>query len=272
MSSVSELCPSLPIRISRAQLLLLLSSLRPVVCASLSLVYRTDDVNPEHVTEQPSGFHVFHDPLIRLWQRLNLLAEREQQRYRTQLDAFEAAMCGLALRAAGKRERSEKSSAGSQAASRRSELMRTIENHRKRAGRKFKLTVGADAAAEAAMLLREYEMRLRPKSLPKWLKFRAPFKYRKVWINKLVGYATERLLEGCPPIPPATEIRRLVRLFVRYVRRGRYQFSLRKLTEDKESAMPVLAAFILQRWNGDDPAEVGEEQSRPLGHPHAASA
>ena len=104
------------------------------------------------------------------------------------------------------------------------------------------------------------------------MKFRASHRYRKIWIDTLVGYATERLEQAGPPIPPANEIRRLVRLFVRYVRRGRYQFSILGLTKDKELAMPVLTAFILQRWNGNDPMEVGEVQSRSADAPTVAQA
>ena len=150
--------------------------------------------------------------------------------------------------------------------------MRKIENHRRRAGRKFKLTVGAETAADLAIRLRQYEIRLRPEALPQWMKCRKSAPYRKTWIDILVGYATEGLHQAGPPIPPTDEIRRLVRLFVRYVRRGRYQFSILGLTKDKELAMPVLTAFILQRWNFNDPMEVGEGQSRPTDAPTAAQA
>lgn len=204
MVTISELCPSLAIRISRAQLLLLLEALKPVVCASLSQIYATDGIHPV-LAELPRCIELHHEPLIRLWKRLNFLAETEEARYRSRLDAFEAAMCGLALRAATKRERKNPPSSDSQETIRPSTLMRKIENHRRRACRKFKLTVGAEAA-ELAVLLREYEMRLRTDSPPQWLKIRVSAPCRKTWIHRLVEYATEGLQEAGSAMPPVQEI------------------------------------------------------------------
>jgi len=219
MSSISDLCPSLPIRISRAQLLLLLADLKPVVDVSLFEEYRTGGPHLVPLQFWPSWIEFFHEPLMAFWQRLNVHAETERSRYRTQLNAFEAAMCGLALRAAARKERTGPPSGNSGQASRRADLMRTIENHRRRANRSFKNAVGATRSAELAIELHRYEMLLRPEWIPR---LRNPggtmLRLRKHWINQFVASATERLHEAGPPIPPDKEIRRLVRLFLAYTR------------------------------------------------------
>lgn len=264
MMTFSELGPSLPIRISRAQLLLLVTSLKALEPAACAQLYHFNGGNVVPWDVLPRNIELFHDPLIRLWKRFTLMATTNQGRYRTRLDAFEASMCGMGLRAVARRERTSSTPINPRQGSRRLDLMRTIENHRRRAIRKFKNTVGAEASAELATKLREYQSLLLTDLFQRWPKYRdnsqSLYKQR---INRLVAYATEGLQEATPPIPPANEIRRLVRLFVRYIRRGRYAFRIRELLINKELAMSVLAAFILERWDGEETSKTDIEAYRP---------
>jgi hypothetical protein len=266
MITISELSPSLAIRISRAQLLSLITSLTPIVPVACSELYHFNGGTVVPWAVLPRNIELFHDPLISLWKRFNLMAANDQERYRTRLNAFEASMCGMALRAAARTERTNKAPGGSRVVCRRSELMCVIENHRRRAIRRFKSSVGAEASADTATELRAYQSLITTDLFRRWPKYRfgSPEHYKQR-VNEFVAYAKERLEEAGPPIPPDREIRRLVRSFLRYIRRGRYAFSIPQLLDDKELAMSVLAAFILQRWSTEEgnPTDLLEKTQPP---------
>ena len=46
------------------------------------------------------NIQLFHDPLLSLWKRFNLMAANDRERYRTRLNALETSMWGMALRIA----------------------------------------------------------------------------------------------------------------------------------------------------------------------------
>ncbi len=203
MITISEPSPSLPISISRAQLLALVAALEPVVPVANSELNHCNGGNVVPWDVLPRNIALFHDLLIRLGKRLNLMAADHQRRYRTRLDAFEASMCGMALRAAARTGRTNLSPGHPLIASCQTDLMRTIENHRRRAIRKFRLTVGTEAADELAIELREYQSLLLTDLFRRWPKYRdcsqGLYKQR---INRLVACASESLEEAAPQFLP----------------------------------------------------------------------
>ena len=72
-------------------------------------------------------------------------------------------------------------------------------------------------------------------------------RYETALVDALVGAVTP-LLAGSQGKPPAPErIRKLTRLFLRYVRRGRLNLSIRDCIRDRKTVASRLAKFILTR-------------------------
>jgi hypothetical protein len=66
-------------------------------------------------------------------------------------------------------------------------------------------------------------------------------------VDQLVTWTREELRDSKAHIPDDRELRRLVRLQLRYIRRGRTGFNIRDLMNDKGFAAIRLAAFVSAR-------------------------
>lgn len=71
-----------------------------------------------------------------------------------------------------------------------------------------------------------------------------PTHHRRALIDQLVGWTRTELLDRQEPLPPESELRRLVRLFLRYVRRGRRGWSVRHLMDNHVFAASQIGTFV----------------------------
>jgi hypothetical protein len=162
--------------------------------------------------------------------------------------SVEIAACALAVRVAVKRHwhvRTLLVIPRVDSASRR--LLRRLEAVRKRAKRAEVRQSG----------LNSYQARARDwQRFIRWIRVHTPdcgsikprsparFGRPRLIVDKLVSWVRDELMDRKERLPNERELRRLVRLALRYTRRGRTQFGIRDLMEDKGFASVRLAAFV----------------------------
>jgi hypothetical protein len=66
-------------------------------------------------------------------------------------------------------------------------------------------------------------------------------------VQVLFEWAKAELIDRREKVPPDAELRKLVRLALRYVRRGRRDFGVRQLQNDRVFASAHLANFVSLR-------------------------
>jgi len=127
-------------------------------------------------------------------------------------------------------------------------LLGRLEMVRKRAKRAEIKRSGMDSYRESAKEWRSFVrwIRLHFLDCPCLLKRRllTPTHHRRAIINQLVQWTRAELIDREEPLPPERELRRLVRLFLRYVRRGRRGWGLRYLLDDQIFAASQIATFV----------------------------
>lgn len=129
-------------------------------------------------------------------------------------------------------------------------LLRRLENMRKRANRAEIRRSGRDAYAHEARSWNEFVRWLRVAFLDCRCKRKRrlkPMRHRRAIIGQLTQWTREELIDRGEPLPPEPELRRLVRLFLRYVRRGRMRCDVRDLMGDKAFAAMRVASFVQTR-------------------------
>lgn len=126
-------------------------------------------------------------------------------------------------------------------------LLRRLENARKRAKRAEMRRSGHDAYKHEARSWQEFARWLRVAFLDCRCKRKRrlePMRHRRAIINLLIGWTRAELIDRQEPLPPEHELRRFVRLFVRYVRRGRRGWGVRHLMDNQVFAASQIATFI----------------------------
>ena len=127
-------------------------------------------------------------------------------------------------------------------------LLRRLETVRKRAKRAEIRQLGEGGYQEAAHAWREFSTWLRVHLLDCRCKRKRripPLRHRRVLVNEFAQLAWNELTDRRHNIPEDRELRRLVRLCLRYVRRGRSRFSFWDLTHDKITAAAHFANFVI---------------------------
>lgn len=74
-----------------------------------------------------------------------------------------------------------------------------------------------------------------------------PLRSRRALINQLVGWVRAELIDRKEKVPSERELRRLVRLTLRYIRLGRTGYSVLELSHDKLCAAAYLGTFVTIR-------------------------
>jgi hypothetical protein len=162
---------------------------------------------------------------------------------------MEFAACALAVRVAVKRHRHGHQLldiAGVDGASAR--LLRRLETARKCAKRAEIRQLGADGYQEAAHAWREFSTWMRVHFLDCTCKQKPrilPSRHRKVLITRFTQLARAELIERKHHVPDERELRKLIRLCLRYVRRGRSRFSFKNLLNDKITAAAHFCNFVV---------------------------
>ncbi len=127
-------------------------------------------------------------------------------------------------------------------------LFRRIETVRKRAKRAEIRQLGEDGYREAARAWREFSTWLRVHLLDCQCKRKRrtpPHRYRRVLVHQFAQLAWNELTDRRHNIPDDRELRRLVCLSLRYVRRGRSCFTVRDLLTDQITAASYFANFVI---------------------------
>ncbi len=197
---------------------------------------------------EPGVFHQSSmDSILALRTALSSLGVGGRLRLET---SFEIAACALAVRIALKRQRHghvRLEIPGIDTASKR--LLGRLETVRKRAKR-------TEVTREG---LGNYQRKAREwKEFVRWLRVHIPNcncrrrqptrgNHRRAMVDQLVTWTREELKGSKAQIPDDRELRRLVRLQLRYIRRGRTGFGIRDLMNDKGFAAIRLAAFVSVR-------------------------
>ena len=189
----------------------------------------------------------FMDGILALQTTLSSLSVPGRRRFDT---SFEIAACAVAVRVALKRQRHghiRLNIPRIDSVSKR--LLRRLETARKRAKR-------AEIAREG---LSGFQKKSRDwQEFVRWLRVHIPncncrrrrptrWNRRRGYIDQLVGWAREELIQRKAKLPDDRELRRLVNLQLRYSRRGRTGFGMRDLLKDKGVASIRLATFITVR-------------------------
>ena len=161
---------------------------------------------------------------------------------------FDFAACALAVRVAITSHRhghTQIEVANIERSSKR--LLRRLENTRKRAKRAQIRRSGHDAYTHETRSWKEFVRWLRVAFLDCRCKRKrrlTPTHHRRALINQLVEWTRAELIDRQEPLPPERELRRLVRLFLRYVRRGRRGWGVRHLMDNQVFAASQIATFI----------------------------
>ena len=240
--------PLLSNRFTAAQVSALRAGLAAVLWASFTRQINSGD-NPETCG---CAFCGFHRELLNLSEGLD--CECGQDTYRIQTNLVQIMLCQVAARNASNPSRIvRKRFTNLPLAGRHKSLANKLENLRRRAKRRYQQLYGADAYEQLRITWRDYLDSLRRDlsgRQPWFLRRRGkrslpPF--HKLVINRLVESVTPRLERLQNRLPPAAEVRRLTRLFLRYIRRGRMKLSIMDCAHNPNAIAPQLAAFIRKR-------------------------
>ena len=126
-------------------------------------------------------------------------------------------------------------------------LLRRLETVRKRAKRAEIKRSGQDNYRQTASEWRSFVRWLRLHFLDCRCSRKrrlTPARHRRATIDRLAAWTRAELIDRQEPLPPERELRRLVRLFLRYVRRGRRGWGVRHLMNNQVFAASQIATFV----------------------------
>lgn len=191
----------------------------------------------------PKGRGRYSQPLAErifaLWAKLSSKHQSPPvTRSRLRLDWVELSICALSGRIAP----CDRSSSN--------RLQQHLEKYRRRAVRRDIRLQGRPQHEEKAIEWREFVRYLRVHIVrkPFITTRRAVVRMQRLYISAGMERARKEILSRGQVVPPEPELRRLVRLAIRYSRRGRIGLSVPKLV-DTETGAFYLATFILARSN-----------------------
>jgi hypothetical protein len=167
------------------------------------------------------------------------------------LDPFQSAGLILAVRLVAQRVSHGHATAPTENLSRRAKrLIARLETYRKRAKRAFIRQHGAEVyqtkAREWQALVRWLRLYLLDCPCQRRRRIRAT-RFRRATVQTLFEWAKAELIARREKVPPDAELRKLVRLALRYVRRGRTGYGVQHLLKDRVFASAHLANFITLR-------------------------
>jgi hypothetical protein len=190
----------------------------------------------------------FMDSLLALHARAEALQAGRRLRVCT---SFELSACALSVRVAMTRHRHGHSRLDlPRIDSSSARLLRRLESARKRAKRAEIRRSGKAAYAANALSWRKFVQWLRIHFLDckckRSRRYQLP-RARRIQVRQFMEWARAELIDRRERVPRPIELRRLVRLALRYVRRGRTGFGIRELHNDKIRASAYFANFVTIR-------------------------
>ena len=267
---VLEARPNVPLRFSQPEIRWILIGLHPVVCAyagakkfgtlKYSGFFRVrPDLRPMH-----GEFHQpLMDRLLRLYWVLRNWSENPAKTHRAHLDAIDLEMMALGTRLAGTQvlhgHATSPCARPKQTAKR---LLRKIERLRRRAARLWKGSTSGNLYKA---------MQARWHNFVNWVRGDAVYcrcnrppimsahRRRKAALNSCERVAKQLIQEMGLEMPTPGELRRLVRLFTRYARRGRLAVGFRDIANGNERLRYSLGRFLSDRLSKQQPAVTNEQ-------------
>jgi hypothetical protein len=290
---------AIKLRLTKAQISVIWPGLDHIIRADLTRKVSGQALTsyPFQIQPLPMGFDsgTFSPSMMkrieRLWIKLKPIASKGG---RIRMDAFELRAAALSVRVTLKLQRlkAQKTLHGEADAKgqfsldrttikelkvRTERVIRSLERNMKRANRQFLTQVSTD---EFKALSKEWQLHLR------WIRFSLayfkPFcafgpgrrRLQRVEIDQLVQMARQAIMDQGFEPPDPGEIRKAIRLFVRYSRRGRQgakHFRYMLKNRDSSLALSELFEFLEPRLGlGDDVKKRGGKASR-VAHQQAAS-
>ncbi len=256
-SSRTQAWPS--IRISAPQLELLVADLTPLYGRMLSL-------QSNHRLLQSSGsvrgdppFEDCHRLTATLWKELSALkCAHTQERYRLKLLIFEGGLCITAVRAAMRTRgcsvpRSEIPNTGV-TRTRRSELLRILENYQRQLHRRIECGDYPSVAQLHARFAQYRKMMVHELFRPLSTMPRGLRDLRRQLFTSLVTIAEEGLKEAFSAVPPDKQLRKLISQWLQDVLRHRSDITMRPLLSDPTIGKEPLVRYIQRRWAKMSPA------------------
>ena len=249
--------PRLPFRLSQQQLAVLTYDLPTIVQASnLKASSTAGGWDPQDYPPWNHEDHTFDDchlGLVAFWRRIRDLADnRPQPRYRLSLNAFEAGVSELALRTAARAQplstlfNVPKNPANNAL---RHRLIQRLENQRRQAQRSLINDVGKTDAKLFALHCAAYYADLREELFGPLLKWYKPFlRSKKQLLDRFTALAMEGLKQAGIPEPPPKDVRKKIRQYLAYSRRGRGYHGIPFLVRHLNQARGYFTALILASW------------------------
>jgi len=258
---------------------LLLADLKPCVCGSLTSELNSQSLanlpffTAERRAQQLELEREQRQPYIALkefWSRLNAIAQNGHNRSRFHLNLFEALICAAALRLAMRKRKPRSDPASAipntpEMSRRRSQLLRRVENLARQLQRKLRTEAGEKVSTEFVQRMREYLNSVFGAlfhRLPKWAKPPSLRKFYQTVLDEACRLAIERLADMGIREPDAAEVRRLVRRYLTYSRRGRTGFSIQWISTNPDVVRRVLATFITESWAKQERKQQRRKRSR----------
>ena len=131
----------------------------------------------------------------------------------------------------------------------RRRLIRRLENHRRRAQRSHINDVGKTDAKLFALHCAAYYADLREELFGPLLKWYKPFlRSKKQLLDRFTALAVEGLKQAGIQDPPLKEVRKKIRQYLAYSRRGREYHGIPFLVRHLNQARGYFTALILASW------------------------
>ncbi len=259
MKSTFDSLQRLDIRLSQSQLIAVMSDLKPVVWASMTVWFHNDEALYPKESCRSFEFEEFHDRLLAFWHWITeITGDLRQARYRFNLNALEATLICFGLRVAARSKPSYPSSVLAKSSGNttiRNRLIRRLENHRRRAVRKLESDVGKSIATDFCHRLRDYQRELRLTLLCPPLKPAERIQHRRVAVlDKCTAVALQGLSEAGVLDIPLADVRKEVRKHLHYSRRGREYLSVPELLRNEDFSRRQITSLILASWRKDGEA------------------
>lgn len=240
--------PVFPLRVTRGELQGLLEGLKPVLLASLSELANVGD----DATSCPCMCCQFHNGLLDVYRAFRARPS-QQARCRFRLNMVQLLFCQLAMRNVMRPTRALRARFTFRAHRGAKKTCAKLEALRKQAKRQYQEVYGARSYHELTSTWHLYldclRMRLSgrlPRALRGW---KRPFpSSRMLFIDALVKSVIRELSRTGAEIPPPEELRRLVRMFLRYIRRGRMNLSISDCFRSTDAVAPEVADFVKNRF------------------------
>lgn len=238
--------PKLAHRFTQLQLSLLRDALRPVNCACAQFIN-------EFVSNNDRPEPDFDAAVLHLHGSVTGAATSSSQKRRLRLNVVETALLACSLRLARKSGSPGTEFSSPNISRTLRALHKKLENIRRRGRKATERLLGPERYRAFWNQWRSFCCWLRKNLSERRLHVTDYLlRFHKRLVNQSVNDAMRGLTAVGRETPPPTELRRLVRLALRYVRQGRTRIGIPGLVREPARAAAFFADFVAARWSSAD--------------------